>query len=410
MELEKLYTVDDVAGFTNLSSRTIRTYLKEGILKGKKIGGQWRFTMENISELLNNNNAVTDMINANDQNLIDFINGTNTDVSGEIQICAVADYYCSGMEYASALSQNFSDIFMQSFNRDGCSKYNFYFDAVGQKARYIFFGTPYFIAKSMEILSGVWEYMNTSTKQFSGKAKNYLKGRPDYPEEFFNYLYGEFGMQKEDVIADIGSGVGKISKHFLERGNKVFCVEPNTDMSMTADELLSHYKHYTPVTKPAEDTGIDTSAVDYIICGNSYDYFDRNLSKPEFARILKERGKVIITYYGPHNLLYSNELGKLNEKYARKEDNPILRKKRDYSSAFKNDKYVEKVFDYNFNEDWDGFLEGSLSYSGAPSVGDDNFEPYCEGLKQIFDNYKKDEKLESIFRLRCLIGNVNDLL
>ena len=45
---EKLYTVADVADITGLTSRTIRNYLKEGVLKGHKIGVQWRFTEEEI--------------------------------------------------------------------------------------------------------------------------------------------------------------------------------------------------------------------------------------------------------------------------------------------------------------------------------------------------------------------------
>ncbi|MGM8370207.1 helix-turn-helix domain-containing protein, partial (plasmid) [Clostridium perfringens] len=43
---EKLYTIEDIAKMTRLTSRTIRNYLKDGILEGKKIGGQWRFTMK----------------------------------------------------------------------------------------------------------------------------------------------------------------------------------------------------------------------------------------------------------------------------------------------------------------------------------------------------------------------------
>lgn len=48
---EKLYTVADVAEVTGLTSRTIRNYLKEGTLKGQKIGVQWRFTEEEIRRL-----------------------------------------------------------------------------------------------------------------------------------------------------------------------------------------------------------------------------------------------------------------------------------------------------------------------------------------------------------------------
>lgn len=48
---QKLYTVADVAEVTGLTSRTIRNYLKDGTLHGKKIGVQWRFTEEDINRL-----------------------------------------------------------------------------------------------------------------------------------------------------------------------------------------------------------------------------------------------------------------------------------------------------------------------------------------------------------------------
>lgn len=51
LEYNKLYTVEDVANRTGLTDRTIRNYLKDGKLKGKKIGGQWRFTVDDIEAL-----------------------------------------------------------------------------------------------------------------------------------------------------------------------------------------------------------------------------------------------------------------------------------------------------------------------------------------------------------------------
>lgn len=36
MEFKKLYTVEDVAKMTGLTTRTIRNYIKDGKLKGKK--------------------------------------------------------------------------------------------------------------------------------------------------------------------------------------------------------------------------------------------------------------------------------------------------------------------------------------------------------------------------------------
>lgn len=48
MSLQKLYSVEEIAQMTSVTTRTIRNYLRNGILKGRKIGGQWRFSLEDI--------------------------------------------------------------------------------------------------------------------------------------------------------------------------------------------------------------------------------------------------------------------------------------------------------------------------------------------------------------------------
>ena len=74
-EFEKLYTVEDIAKMTSLTSRTIRNYLKDGSLQGKKIGGQWRFTMDDIKRLFESSSLSKDMIDHTKQELLDFIDG-----------------------------------------------------------------------------------------------------------------------------------------------------------------------------------------------------------------------------------------------------------------------------------------------------------------------------------------------
>ena len=48
MALEKLYSVEVSREMTAVTTRTIRNYLRNGILTGTKIGGQWRFRQEDV--------------------------------------------------------------------------------------------------------------------------------------------------------------------------------------------------------------------------------------------------------------------------------------------------------------------------------------------------------------------------
>ena len=91
--MEKLHTVEDIAQMLSLTTRTIRNYIKDGILKGRKIGGQWRFTEEDLKMFMDSEAVTKDIMNRQKQDVLDFIDGVNTDYTGEIQTCTIIDIY-----------------------------------------------------------------------------------------------------------------------------------------------------------------------------------------------------------------------------------------------------------------------------------------------------------------------------
>ncbi len=46
--MEGTYNINDLALMTGFTTRTLRTYLKEGLLKGEKLNGIWQFSAEEI--------------------------------------------------------------------------------------------------------------------------------------------------------------------------------------------------------------------------------------------------------------------------------------------------------------------------------------------------------------------------
>lgn len=51
----KVYTVPELAKLFNLSPQSVRKYLKEGRIKGQKVGVKWMVTEEAIKEFLKGN-------------------------------------------------------------------------------------------------------------------------------------------------------------------------------------------------------------------------------------------------------------------------------------------------------------------------------------------------------------------
>ncbi len=140
MDFEKLYTVEDIAVMTHLTTRTIRNYLKNGLLKGRKIGGQWRFTADDVKNLMDSAAVASDLADECRQSVLDFLDGVNTDLSGDIQICCVIDLYRD-----QQTAKDTSDAIIGMINENkfpGAMKYDYRYDEREEKARYTVLAGP----------------------------------------------------------------------------------------------------------------------------------------------------------------------------------------------------------------------------------------------------------------------------
>ena len=72
--------------------------------------------------------------------------------------------------------------------------------------------------------------MLTPTQRFSSRVDDYVRYRPGYPIEVIGLLRRECGLAAGSVVADIGSGTGKLTGLLLQCGCAVFGIEPNLDM------------------------------------------------------------------------------------------------------------------------------------------------------------------------------------
>lgn len=139
--------------------------------------------------------------------------------------------------------------------------------------------------------------MNTdSTKRFSNRVGDYIKYRPTYPNEMINVLDKEIGLTSDKIIADIGSGTGISSIPFLKNKNLVFGVEPNKEMREAQEQILNEFSNFKSINGSAEETNLENRSVDLIFCGQAFHWFDKEKSKIEFSRILKENGNIVLVW------------------------------------------------------------------------------------------------------------------
>ncbi|MCL2508783.1 MAG: class I SAM-dependent methyltransferase [Oscillospiraceae bacterium] len=248
--------------------------------------------------------------------------------------------------------------------------------------------------------------MNNHQHTHAGKAVSYDLGRPEYPDDFFDYLYNEIGFQKADTVMDIGCGTGKITRRFLERGSRAVAIEPDGEMLALADQRLQAYPDYVSFQRTAEATGVDTSSVDHVFCGNSYHWFEREKVISELRRILRPNGLIVIATLGGGSNPFDGEQGKISEAFKR----TVPRGNPDVSPPFREGAFTEKIFFYTVHETFDELLHGYLSTSFMPSPGDAEYDLFSEAVRDLFHRYQNGGTLAAAMRLHCVIGRAENLI
>lgn len=247
--------------------------------------------------------------------------------------------------------------------------------------------------------------------KFNGMGKIYSKYRPSYLMNFIDYLFTDVGISQSSIIADIGSGTGILTKQLLEKGCKVYVIEPNEDMRFIAETNLNNYPGFTSINGNTENTTIDDNSVDYITVAQAFHWFDREKFKKECQRILKPEGKVILVWNARDN---KNELvienHEVNRKYC-----PNFKcfsggmndkiNEDDFSDFF-NGKYETKVFSNNLIFDMDGFIGRNLSSSFALKSNDAQYNNYVNKLKRIYEKYSNAGYITMPNLTRSYVGKV----
>ena len=238
-----------------------------------------------------------------------------------------------------------------------------------------------------------------------GKAALYRQGRPDYPDSFFDFLTLALRMDQSSVIADMGCGTGTVTRSFAKRYGRVYGVEPDGEMLRLARKELEAFPNFFPIAAAAENSGLPDALADCIFCGNSYHWFQRETIVPEFRRIAKKNGFVVIASLGPGANPYTQELNEIYRAFPSQQPAPKTAQK----APFLENRFQTASWAIPFFQDWDTFFSGAASASYAPKPEDPRYEGFSLACKSLFDRYQKENKLRTNMNLRAEYGLPEDL-
>jgi len=247
-----------------------------------------------------------------------------------------------------------------------------------------------------------------SLTRFSDRVDEYVKYRPGYPAQVIEVLRSRCGLTAGSVIADIGSGPGNLARLFLDNGNKVFAVEPNTEMREAGQQLLGNRGGYQSVDGRAEATRLDNASIDFVTAGQAFHWFDWPKSKAEFRRLLRPSGWVVLLW---------NERLTDTTPFLRDYEALLLRYGTDYKDV-RHERSYENIGDFFGGKpdgavlpnqqvvDFDGLRGRLLSSSYAPAAGSQQREPMLRDLKDLFGTHQRNGRVSIDYEVRMYFGHL----
>jgi ubiquinone/menaquinone biosynthesis C-methylase UbiE len=244
----------------------------------------------------------------------------------------------------------------------------------------------------------------------------------------------ECALTKHAIIADIGSGTGKLTELFLNNGNQVFGIEPDPAMRAAAEYALRKYPNFSSIAATAEATSLADHTVDFVTAGQAFHWFDLVQAKKEFARILVPEGWVVLVWnrqktagtpflevleqfwqtYMTREGLYAVATGH-ELTLLLQETNPVYRwrlhpemiSQELIAPLFSPGGFALKTFENPQVHNFEGLMGRVLSSGGAPQSDHPRYQEMLEALKAIFQAQQVNGKVTIEHETEVYYGQPN---
>ncbi len=126
-----------------------------------------------------------------------------------------------------------------------------------------------------------------AARGFAAAGQVYEQGRPEYPLEAVAALVTHLGIGAGVRVVDLGAGTGKLTRQLVGTGAHLVAVEPVADMRLACARALPG----VPVLGgTAEALPFRTGAIDAVVVGAAFHWFDGPAALRELHRVLRPGG------------------------------------------------------------------------------------------------------------------------
>ncbi|WP_073480005.1 class I SAM-dependent methyltransferase [Streptoalloteichus hindustanus] len=130
-------------------------------------------------------------------------------------------------------------------------------------------------------------------RSFGERAAEYAVHRPDYPAGAVRWCLEPVRDRRQPRLLDLAAGTGKLTSALVGPGREVVAVEP--DPAMRA-EFARRAPGVPVLAGTAEDLPLPDAAVDAVLVGQAFHWFDPQPALREAARVLSAGGVLAVLW------------------------------------------------------------------------------------------------------------------
>ncbi len=132
------------------------------------------------------------------------------------------------------------------------------------------------------------------SQRFDEVAELYEAYRPGYPQALIDTLIAFSGLQQGDRILEIGSGTGKATALFAERGFSITCLEPGRNLAAVAARKFKDNPRIRIEHIRFEDWQAPIEVFDALISAQAYHWVPKEYRMVKAAQVLRPAGHIAL--------------------------------------------------------------------------------------------------------------------
>jgi SAM-dependent methyltransferase len=131
---------------------------------------------------------------------------------------------------------------------------------------------------------------------FAAAADAYQRGRPSYPARAIAAVVDAFDLTAASTVLDLAAGTGQLTRLLRPCVGTVIAVEPAAAMR---DRLAADMPDGLALDGTAEDIPLADHAVDAVVVGEAFHWFETAEAAREIARVLTDDGGLALLWNVP---------------------------------------------------------------------------------------------------------------